>query len=435
MLTNNKQKAAGPFASFLKDRSGTTGVIFGLAFIPVMSFMGAAIDFRNATVTKSRLQSAVDAAVIAVVNQSRNNYNVTESSRQARAQNVVDARMNSAAAGNVTVTATRNAMGVVEVRATTAVPTVMLRFARFDSIPVTATAKAADGIAVIQGAGAGCVLSLNESAVEALDWSGNADVTLKNCDIYGNSGASYALDVGGSAKLKVDTVRVHGGIRVQGSGILESQRRLTNQPRLPDPYESVALPEIGACSHDGFSTNEGGELEPGVYCNGFAINTNSDNKGEVKLKPGLYVIDGGQFFINGQAKVRGQGVTLVFSRKNGSSWPSVRINGGADIRLEAPKKDDPFGMPGMVMYGDRSMPVGTEFKLNGGASQEFKGAVYLPEAKLTFNGGTDTTGLCMQLIADTVTFTGNATVGIEGCGEFGLKSLGYTIARTAHIVQ
>ncbi len=407
--------------SFSSDESGATGIIFGLAFIPAFFAVGVALDYRNATAVKSRLQRAVDSAAIALAEADPAS---SLDALQRTAQNMVATNVGGSATASVTVSSLPG--GGFQVTANAAVPTSVMKAARVETIEVSASATAKASEIIVSGGGGGCVLSLDQSAVEALDWTGNANVALQNCDIYGNSGASDALEVSGSAQLTARMVSVNGNIVVQGGGTLNAIK-MVGQPRLPDPYASVPLPNFSGCDFNGFSTNSGGQLNPGVYCNGLSINTNSGSKGPVTLNPGLYVIDGGQFVINSQAQVTGIGVTIVFTQKSGSGWANATINGGAQVDIEAPLPGAANGIPGIVMYGDRSMATGTLFKLNGGSSQTLKGAVYLPQASLLFNGGATTSSGCLQLIADTMKFTGNTNIDISGCGDFGVTSFGYSL--------
>ena len=69
------------------------------------------------------------------------------------------------------------------------------------------------------------------------------------------------------------------------------------------------------------------------------------------------------------------------------------------------------------------MPVGTTFKFNGGSTQYFAGAIYLPTAAVQFSGGTGTSASCTQIIGNTVTFTGNSSVA-NNCASYNTKSFG-----------
>ncbi|MDD1519697.1 MULTISPECIES: TadE/TadG family type IV pilus assembly protein [Bradyrhizobium] len=52
------------FRRFVHDRRGNIAVIFALACVPVISAIGCAIDYSRATLTRSKLQAAADAASV-----------------------------------------------------------------------------------------------------------------------------------------------------------------------------------------------------------------------------------------------------------------------------------------------------------------------------------------------------------------------------------
>lgn len=427
MLAHDSVRNAHRRAGFHSDRSGTVGVIFGLSFIPAMLMMGMAIDYRNAAALRTRLQSAVDSASIAVAQSAPG---LTQTARQQIAANIVNAKLGAAAQRYaVSVAETEPATDRFRVSATGTVATSVMKFAHFDNINVSASATAS--AANVKAGGGGCVLSLNESAVNAVWYNGHADVVLNNCNIYGNSASSQALDVSGSAELWAHRIAVHGHVRGINK-IHASQGVLEGQPRTDDPYLDIEVPAFSACTKNNYSTSVNDELNPGVYCNGFSVNSNA----EVKLKPGLYVMDRGAFTINGQAKLTGEDVTIVFTSSTGGNWPTLTINGGARVSLKAPtpaKAAATGGIGGVVLYGDRAMPTGQAFKLNGGASQDITGAIYLPEADVRFSGGNSASGKCAHLIADTLTFIGDSYLAIDGCGDLGVRPFGAT--RTVRVFQ
>src|ERR1700744_4815275 len=54
---------------FRRDQRGNIAVIFGIACIPLISAVGCAIDYSEATRMKAKLQSAADAAAVASISQ------------------------------------------------------------------------------------------------------------------------------------------------------------------------------------------------------------------------------------------------------------------------------------------------------------------------------------------------------------------------------
>jgi Flp pilus assembly protein TadG len=64
-LAQTLRRSSPPNASFKNDRRGGVAVIFALALLPLVTLAGAATDYSRATMRRSELQRAVDAAVIA----------------------------------------------------------------------------------------------------------------------------------------------------------------------------------------------------------------------------------------------------------------------------------------------------------------------------------------------------------------------------------
>ena len=52
---------------FRRDKSANLAVIFGIAAVPVMTFVGTAVDYSRATASRSKLQAATDAASVGSV--------------------------------------------------------------------------------------------------------------------------------------------------------------------------------------------------------------------------------------------------------------------------------------------------------------------------------------------------------------------------------
>ena len=59
-----RKTAAGMLARFFKDRRGGVAPLLGLAIIPLIGFMGAAIDYGRANAMRAAMQSATDATAL-----------------------------------------------------------------------------------------------------------------------------------------------------------------------------------------------------------------------------------------------------------------------------------------------------------------------------------------------------------------------------------
>jgi hypothetical protein len=268
----------------------------------------------------------------------------------------------------------------------------------------------------------GCVLALDPTASGAVSIGGSATVSLNNCSVYSDSNdAAASLSAGGSATLSALSIGAVGGVSVSSANVTTSDGISTKLAPLADPYSDVAFPSFSGCAATNLNVNKSTTISPGVYCKGLKVNAGAT----LTLNSGIYYIDQGSFSVDGGATVIGQGVTLVFTSSTGSNWATATINGNAIVNLTAP-----IGGPtaGIVVFGDRQTPTGTAFKFNGGSSQYFGGAVYVPTGAISYSGGTGTSTSCTQIIGDTVNFTGNSNVAIN-CSSYQTRPFGPTVAR------
>lgn len=126
-------------ARLASDRSGSAALIFGLAFIPAMLGVGAAIDYGRAAMIKTRLQAATDEAVLAAGAQSK----LTQTARQNIAINKVVNNLGLTANDlNLIITETEPKAGVYQVQAQATMKTSLMKLANFDTITVTTTSEA-----------------------------------------------------------------------------------------------------------------------------------------------------------------------------------------------------------------------------------------------------------------------------------------------------
>jgi len=316
------------------------------------------------------------------------------------------------ATGNYTTTA-----GAVEVDIQQ--PQSALFSALFGIVPFKIKGRA---VALANISGTGCTLSLDPTASGATTVKGSAQVTLNGCDMYDDSNSATALSVNGSATVSAQAVDVVGGISgTSNITVSQAQDIATDQAYWPDPYANTPLPPFSGCDAHNFSAKSTMTLTPGVYCGGMSLNAGA----VVTLNPGIYYLDRGSLQVNGGASLTGTGVTLVFTSSTGQNYATATINGGATVNLTAPTSGP---TQGIALFGDRNMPTGTGFKFNGGASQYFGGAIYIPQGAVDFAGGANTSTGCTQLIGDTLTFTGNSNLSIN-CSGSNIKPIGTSLAK------
>jgi Flp pilus assembly protein TadG len=268
--------------------------------------------------------------------------------------------------------------------------------------------------------GDGCALALNRTVSGAITAQGSTSVTLNNCSLIANSASSSAVSAGGSASVTALSVNTVGDV----SGVSHfdvSAGINTSLSPVADPYASMSVPSLGSCSAHNTTVKNSASLGPGVYCGGISVNAGAT----ATLSPGIYYIDQGSLTVNGGGTLTGSGVTLIFTSSTGKNYATASLNGGANIDLTAPTMG---WTAGLVMIADRNAPVGTTYKLNGGATQRLGGVIYTPSGALTYAGGSSTTTSCTKMIADTITFTGNSNLAAS-CSSYALRNFGTVTAR------
>jgi Flp pilus assembly protein TadG len=296
----------------------------------------------------------------------------------------------------------------------------------FGNGPVVITARAI----AVPNTGTGCVLGLDPTASSTVTISGSNNLNLIGCNLYSNSNASPSLNVSGTATVSANQVGAVGSIS-GASDITAANGIKTGMRPVSDPYQNVSPPQmLMPCDSTSYSQKR---PPPPNVCLSGGITVNG---GTLDLEPGIYYLygKGGLLQVGGNGSLTcsactgGKGVTLVFTGSVSDGWAYAKIAGGASVTLTAPNSGP---TKGIVMYGDRHMPVGTAFNLEGGGTQNFGGAIDLPQAALKFSGGNGTTTSCTQVIADTITFTGSSDLQVN-CAALNTSAIG---VQTAQLVE
>ena len=402
------------FVRFGRDESGSYLVITAILLPVLTGLVGLGTDYGLWLKVHRQMQNAADtAAYSAAVAMTNGGGNATTQAQGvAGSQGFING--SSGVVINVNSPPTSGShtgtTGAIEVLIQQ--PQVRFFSALMSSGALVVKARA---VAIPGSNGTGCVVALNKSTSGAVTVQGTSNITLTGCALYDDSASGSALTVGGSGTLSAQDINVSGGISGRDK-ITATGSIVTGASPIADPYASVSKGSFSGCDYTNATAKNTVTLNPGVYCQGLSLNAGAN----VTLNPGVYYIDQGSLSVNGGATLTGTGVTLVFTSSTGSNYANATINGGATVNLTAPTTGS---MAGIVAFGDRNMPTGTSFKFNGGSNQIFTGALDLPSADVQFAGGSNTSKACTQLVADTVTFTGNSQFAIN-CTGVGTKSIG-----------
>jgi len=243
--------------------------------------------------------------------------------------------------------------------------------------------------------------------------------------------SSSALTLNGSATINAAAAYIVGN--VNGSGLTTTDGTFTGTDPIVDPYASVNVPSYSGCDQSGnyhLTSGPTRTITPGssgiyVFCNKVTL----DGGSTLNLSPGIYIIDGNNSLtIGGNATLNGTGgVTIILTNHSGGNPATVSIASNANINVNAPTTGPTAGL---AFFQDRLACPGNSSQcgnsLAGGATQNITGAIHFPKNALTYTGGSSTSGaICTQLIADTVSFTGNSIFN-SSCSSAGTKTVSIT---------
>lgn len=390
----------------LDGTQGSVAIQIAIMMVAIMGFVALAAEVGFLLLKHREMQSAADGAAVSGATARTRGY-PGDYTVEARAIAAGSGFANGVSGASVTVTsppasgAYAGVASAVQVAISQPQPVYLMRLFGKSSVSVGARATA------VIGSGSGCALQLLAGASPGVSISNGAVVTLVSCGLGVNATSATALTMTGGAVLNAQLASVVGKASItNGAAINPSSALKISQPAMADPYAGVALPSYSGCGNGtnksyGHSNSGLQTLNPGVWCKGVSFT----NDALIKLNPGLYVVDQGDFNVGGGIVMTGTGVTIVLTSSTGGNYATVTIGNGANVILSAPTTG---ATAGMVFYGDRRAPASNSNDLGGGALLNFTGAIYLPSQKVIFSNGISNPSGCTQLIAGTIQFKGGA---------------------------
>jgi hypothetical protein len=254
-----------------------------------------------------------------------------------------------------------------------------------------------------------CVMALGESNklfVGFKELSRDTIVSLAACDLHNASREAESIKLLGGASLGARNIFLSGGYALAAGATMTASRYLTTHTSpIADPYSRLEIPPYPGCTRTLYRLDEQKTetISPGVYCGGIEVVGGAT----LNLDPGTYILDRGNFVVSGNSTVSGTGVTLILTSRTRSSYGAIDIRPGSTIGLTAPALGAAAGIPGIAIWVDgHASAIGD--RLDGGRTQNINGAIYLPGRQVKYSGGSPAATRCSQLIAHTVTFTGNS---------------------------
>ncbi|MGN6850152.1 MAG: TadE/TadG family type IV pilus assembly protein [Sphingomicrobium sp.] len=419
-----------------RDRRGNALVIAGAALPLIIGSAGLATDTIQWALWKRQLQRLADSGAEAGVYAKVLGNTVDNCSTVATATYSAPVAYSVKTNNHLPQTPTCTATNPPTVGGYTAdnnavrVSVSMQRSLSFSSLFLSAAPTiTATATATIVPAGKYCAISLINTATTGISAGGNATVNL-GCGMITNSTSMNAAIAFGSAAVTASPIAAVGGIPASnnwGSGTVLQPFTIAQ----PDPYANVNPPAAssypsGNCPNVTIqpsttkSTWTAGSdykaMSDGSLCFG-----NLTLKGTVTFPSNsVIVLDGGSLNINSGATVNCTGCTFVLSSRTAATNPnsigSVSMNGAATLNLSAPGTSataPASNYEGLIFYQDRRAAscTGSNCNLiNGNSSSFLQGGVYFPNQSLTFSGTAGMNTNCLQLVALTLTYTGNMSI-------------------------
>jgi len=376
--------------------------MFALAMPLVVGAGALGVETNYQYIQQTHLQVAADAA--AYVGALDNRASATSSVVTADATAIATSNGWSSTAGTIQVntpptTGPNQVPAATEVVLSQNVPRFFTAY--FNKGPMVIHARA---VAIYTTAANACILALSKTASQAVNVHGNTTVTLVSCDVMANSIASDAVNIWGSAKLSTDCVVSAGGYANSGGLTLTGPTCpsvVTQAPRAHDPYAGLPTPPTGVSrTLPNMNPNSTTTLLPGYYSGGMG-----SLQGNVTLSPGVYYVSGGNFDVASNAVVTGTDVTIYLA-----AGSQVTMNGTSHVTLAAPTSGT---YSGILFFGDRAGASSAINKFDGDSSSSLTGDLYFPTQSVTYQGNYSGIDGCTHVVADTVNWTGSATISVD----------------------
>lgn len=273
----------------------------------------------------------------------------------------------------------------------------------FLSSPPVIRARA---VAALVSNGEHCLLALSPTGV-GVNVAGTANIEL-GCGVAANSEGAGAIYLEGSSWLAASPLSTVGGIRAGDSNVpagtdLQPYGVAQSDPMAGRNLEVPAQPSTCTASNFEAPPNRNTTVSPGRYCGGMAL------KGDVTLNPGVYIIDRGSFYVASQARIIGEGVTIVLTGSSSSDIATITIAGGSTVDLRAPTAaEDPYWKNVLVFQDPRAESQLSE--IAGGSTLDLQGIVYMPKGDVRFAGSSGHHAECLFMVVNRITLTGTTSI-------------------------
>jgi putative Flp pilus-assembly TadE/G-like protein len=423
------------FAEFLRDSRGSIAPLAALALIPVITAAGGAVDYSRANSFRTKLQSALDAAVLAGARDGSAGWD-----QQAR--NTFDANMQNKLGLSLqtTVSFDGGSGGSYRGSAVATIQTAFLGIVGISSydVAVKANAISAEG-------DNSCILTLDKgqpSTHVSLSLNGAPVIDLSGCSIRSNT----ALDCNGhDGNL---TKAIAGGM---AAGCSNPKSYSATVPDIHAPLASNITPQCGSSqlgvtwtagalpSSAGFKTVSNlGRTEYHV-CGDLTLEGTGNLMGVAPGSDALIVIENGSLNLSNNASIAVTRMGIVLTGDNSVPAQINFPNGNgkvAKLALSPPlEQNNPW--QGVALYLDPKLTKNVDNKWGPGADFSADGLVYLGNSNVVTDGNTTSNNAkCSKFVMNQFRTNGSVRLDFDqsatSCAAIGLKQWGGVVVHLTH---
>jgi hypothetical protein len=372
------------WSRILRDQHGNVAITFALVTLPLVIAVGAAVDYSRISLTHTELQEALDSAVLAA--ESKYISQGSKASAIPYGRHVFKGQTSSIGE-NPVLNLSFDADGSVSGSATVKLPMIFMGVMGQSTTIVSTTSKAASGTS---SSSKYCIYLLDKTASQSLLLNSGANINAPNCQVYVDTTGDPAAIFNAGTTLQSNKICLRGTSYIDNGGTHPNLQ--TGCGSVSDPFAgTLPTPSSSTCSVSNGNFNGGTvHLTPGVYCGWFNFN----GAPTVKLSPGLYVIKGGGWNVNGGTWT-GKDVTFYFADTS-----KIQFNSGMSLDLSAPTSGTYSG----ILFYEAPGLSPTQFVFDDSVGESLNGLIYLPSRQVIFNSSSTLTSKSLTLVADTAIF-------------------------------
>jgi Flp pilus assembly protein TadG len=340
-------------------------MMFALSLPVLLGMVGVAVDLATIMQTTARLQGISDAAAIAAVRElSLPNASIDQiESVVANSISIHKDNGREPVSNNIKVDYKAQQVRVELVQEW------MPFFAHFIDASVTPI-KVRSTARLLSTTTKTCVLALASAGSKAIHLDKRAAISAADCGVYANSTDSDAIRLDRDSKLTAGLICSGGGVKSKTDAVVPEP--LSDCPQMPDPLALRDPPPGGGCQYFNVVIDTASPpLEPGIYCGGLSIKGDAN----VTLQEGDYTIRDGPLEITDKAVVKGNNVGIYLT----GSKAIIDCKGAATVELSGRENG---AMAGLLLFEDRTAPLGRKHRINCANANRLTGTIYLPRGIL-----------------------------------------------------